>query len=173
MNVFNIRLKDGRIVLIKELEIEDKEKLVEMYESLSDDAIRWGMPPYTREAIERRLSNLQNLIALVALHEGKIIGDAHLYKFPHARRKGTSDIAMYLHQDFHNVGLGTAMLTKLVQLAKKEGIHRIGLTVIAENKLAVHLYQKMGFKIEGVMKDAYFGEDGKFHDELIMGLILE
>ena len=70
------------------------------------------------------------------------------------------------------MGLGTAMLTKLIELAKKERLHRIGLHVIADSKLAVHLYQKLGFKIEGVMKDAYLGEDGKYHDELVMGLIL-
>jgi len=173
LDAFNIKLKNGRIVLIKELRIEDKEKLIEMYESLSDEAVRWGMPPYTRETIERRFSNLQNLIGIVAFHEDKVIGDAHLYKFPYPRRKGTSDIAIYLHQDFHNVGLGTAMLAKLIELAKKEGLHRISLTVIADNKPAIHLYEKFGFKIEGVMKGAYFGEDGKYHDELVMGLILE
>lgn len=166
------RLKDGRTVLIREFRMEDKEKLIEMYASLSSEAVRWGMPPYTKEFIERRFSNLQNLIFLVALYNDKIVGDAHIYKFPNPRRKSTSDIAIYLHQDFHNVGLGTAMLTKLIELAKKEGLHRIGLTVIADNKPAIHLYQKLGFKIEGVMKDAYLGEDGKYHDEIVIGLIL-
>jgi RimJ/RimL family protein N-acetyltransferase len=70
------------------------------------------------------------------------------------------------------VGLGTAMLTKLIELAKKERLHRIGLSVIVDNKRAINLYRKFGFKIEGVMKDAYFGEDGKYHDELVMGLLL-
>jgi RimJ/RimL family protein N-acetyltransferase len=47
------------------------------------------------------------------------------------------------------------------------------LTVVAENARAVRLYEKFGFKVEGVLKDAYFGEDGKYHDELAMALILE
>ncbi|MDH5481362.1 MAG: GNAT family N-acetyltransferase [Candidatus Bathyarchaeota archaeon] len=173
MAVFKNRLKDGRTVLIKELGIEDKEKLVEMYESLSGDAVRWAMPPYTAERIERWLSNLQNLISLVAFYDDKIVGDAHIHKLPHPRRKDTGDMAIYLHQDFHNVGLGTVMVTKLIELARKEGLHRIGLSVIADNKPAIRLYKKLGFKIEGVMKDTYFGEDAKYHDELIMGLILK
>lgn len=65
------------------------------------------------------------------------------------------------------------MLRRLIELAKKEGLHRIGLQVVVDNKHAIHLYQKMGFKVEGVMKDAYFGEDGKHHDMLVMGLLLE
>jgi RimJ/RimL family protein N-acetyltransferase len=152
--------------------MEDKEKLIGMYASLSSEAVRWGMSPYTKEVIERWLSNLQNLIVLVALYDDKIVGHAQIFKFPHPRRKGACDLAIYLHQDFHNVGLGTAILTKLIELAKKERLHRIGLSVIADSKLAVHLYQKLGFKIEGVMKDAYLGEDGKYHDEIVMGLIL-
>jgi putative acetyltransferase len=166
------KLKDGRTVLIREFRLEDREKFIEMYASLSDEAVRWGMPPYTREVVERWISNLQNLIFLVALCGDKIVGDAHIHKFPNPRRRGTSDLIIYLHQDFHNIGLGTAMLTRLIELARKEGLHRIGLSVIADNKRAVHLYKKVGFRIEGVLKDAYFGEDGKYHDELEMGLVL-
>jgi RimJ/RimL family protein N-acetyltransferase len=46
------------------------------------------------------------------------------------------------------------------------------LTVVADNKPAINLYKKFGFKIEGVKRDVYFGEDGKYHDEIVMGLIL-
>jgi putative acetyltransferase len=152
--------------------MEDKEKFIEMYESLSAEAVRWGMPPYNRERLERGwLSNLPNLISIVAFYNDKIVGHAQILKFPHPRRKATGDLIIYLHQDFHNVGLGTAMLSKLIELAKKERLHKIGLAVIADNKLAINLYKKFGFKIEGVKRDAYFGEDGKYHDELVMGLI--
>ena len=145
-----------------------------MYESLSAEAVRWGMPPYTRDRIEKWwLSNLQNLIPIVALHGDRIVRHAQIFTPAHARRKGTADLAMYLHQDFHNVGLGAAMLPKLLELARREGLRRVGLTVVAENARAVRLYEKFGFKVEGVLKDAYFGEDGKYHDELAMALILE
>jgi putative acetyltransferase len=173
LDFVNVKLKDGRSVLIKEFQIEDKEKFIEMYENLSAEAVRWGMPPYNRERLEKGwLSNLQNLISIVAFYNGKIVGHAQIFKFPHLRLKGTGDLIIYLHQDFHNVGLGTAMLSELIRLAKKERLHRIGLTVVADNKPAINLYKKFGFKMEGVKRDAYFGEDGKYHDEIEMGLIL-
>jgi RimJ/RimL family protein N-acetyltransferase len=65
------------------------------------------------------------------------------------------------------------MMSQLIALARTEGLHRIGLSVIADNTLAVHLYEKFGFKNEGLKKDAYFGEDGKYHDELMMSLIIK
>ena len=78
---------------------------------------------------------------------------------------------MYLHQDFHNVGLGSVMLGYLLELAKEESLRKIGLHVIADNKIAIHLYEKFGFKTEGVLKDAHFGADGKYHDEIAIGLV--
>ena len=168
----DVRLKDGRSVFLREFHIEDKEKLVEMYASLSSDALRWAQPPYTKEVIERWLSNLPNLIASVALHDAKIVGHAQIFRFIHPRRRGTGDLLIYLHQDFHNVGLGTAMLGRLLELAKKEGLHKLHLYVIAENGPAIRLYGKFGFGTEGVKKEAYLGEDGRYHDELIMGLVL-
>ncbi len=168
-----VKLKDGRPVLVRSFQLDDKEGLIRFYESLPDSALRWALPPYTRERLESGwLSNLQNLIILVALHENQIVGHAQVFKFPNPRRKGVGDLVIYLHQDFHNQGLGAAMLSELIKLAKTEGLHRLGLHVVADNKPAVHLYEKFGFKAEGVLKGSYFGEDGRYHDELAMGLIL-
>ena len=169
----HVKLKNGKTVTIRLFQPKDKEKLVEMYASLSDEAVRWGMPPYTREKLERWFTNLENFISLVAFHNNKIVGHAQIYKNPHPRRKGTGGLIIYLHQDFHNIGLGTRMLQQLLKLARKEKMHRLTLWVVADNKRAIRLYEKMGFQIEGIMKDAYFGADNKYHDELVMGLILD
>lgn len=173
MLLYTATLKDGRVVHIRELRMEDKENLLEMYESVSDEVMRWGMPPYDREVVERWLSSLPNLIALLAWYDGRIVGHAHIMKFSRSRRRGVGDLIIYLHQDFHNVGLGTAMLTELLRVARSQEMHRISLEVVVDNERAVHLYEKVRFRVEGVLKDAYFGEDGKYHDELAMALILE
>jgi len=109
---------------------------------------------------------------MVALDGDRIVGHAQISKFAHPRRRGTADILIYLHQDFHGVGLGSAMMARLLELARRDGLHRLNLEVVAENRAAVRLYEKFGFKVEGVKKEAYLGEDGMYHDELVMGLIL-
>jgi putative acetyltransferase len=166
-----VHLKDGRTVTVRFFLVEDKAKLAEMFDSISPKALRWGMPPYTSQVIERWASNFQHLIPLVTVDRDRIVGWANILKIPHPRRKGVCDLGMYLHQDFQNVGLGSAMLKLLLELAEKEKLHRIGLHVIADNSIAIHLYQKFGFKTEGIMKDAYFGDDGRYHDEMVMGLL--
>jgi len=167
------KLKDGREVIVRPLMVEDKDGLFQMFSSMSDKALEWSMAPYTIEVIQRWISNIENLIALVAEWNNKIVGYTSIYKFRHPRRRGVGDQLIYLHQDFHNVGLGTAMMEKLLQLAQKEGMHKIELYVVADNKAAIHLYKKFGFKIEGVGKDSFFGSNGKYHDMVKMGLLLD
>lgn len=144
----NIKLGDGRHIVLRQFRIEDKDRLVRMYASLSNEALRWGLPPYTQERIERWFGNLQNRIAMVALEGDRIVGHAQISKLAHPRRRGTADVLIYLHQDFHGVGLGSAMLARLLELARRDGLHRLNVNVIAENSASVRLFEKFGFKVE-------------------------
>mgnify|MGYP000515863848 CR=1 FL=1 len=64
------------------------------------------------------------------------------------------------------------MMKRLLKLAREHGMHKITLYVVADNQIAIRLYQKFGFEIEGRIRDSFFGEDGKYHDMLVMGKIL-
>lgn len=170
--MWKAQLKDGREVTLRFLRADDRDELFRMFSSMSEKALEWSMAPYTMDVIDRWIGNISNSIPLVAEYNKKIVGYAVIYKYPHQRRKGIGDLGIYLHQDFHNVGLGTAMTKRVLRLAKKEKMHRIALTVVAENNVALHLYENFGFQIEGVSKDAFYGHDDKYHDIVDMGLIL-
>jgi len=82
------------------------------------------------------------------------------------------DLFIYLHQDYQNLGLGAALMSEGLRLARERRMHRIELTVIAENHRAIRVYEKLGFQREGVKRENYLGEDGKYYDEIIMGILL-
>jgi L-amino acid N-acyltransferase YncA len=115
LRVSVVELKDGREVVVRRFIEGDKDGVAEMMASLSDETVRWGMPPYTRERLERGWwSRMENVLALVTLDGGRIAGYAGLRKFSHPRRRGNSDYVIYLHQDYHNVGLGTAISKRII-----------------------------------------------------------
>lgn len=173
LEVWELKLKDGRKVTVRFLNSSDRNGIFQMFSSMSEKALEWSMAPYTMEVIDRWIGNMSSLIPLVAEYNGKIVGYAVIYKYSHQRRRGIGDLAIYLHQDFHKVGLGTAMTEKLLELAKKERLHKIELTVVAENEIARNLYENFCFKTEGLRKDSFLGFDGKYHDMVHMGLILD
>ncbi len=64
------------------------------------------------------------------------------------------------------------MMKESLSLARKMGLHRVGLSVVADNKPAIRVYEKVGFQNEGVRKDSYHAEDGQYHDMVEIGIIL-
>jgi RimJ/RimL family protein N-acetyltransferase len=65
------------------------------------------------------------------------------------------------------------MMTFALDLSRRKGLHRVSLQVVRDNKRAIHLFEKMGFALEGILKDAYFGVDGRYHDILVMAKIFD
>ncbi|MGW0479935.1 GNAT family N-acetyltransferase [Nonomuraea sp. NPDC003214] len=49
-------------------------------------------------------------------------------------------------------------------------LHRIRLTVVAENTAAIRVYEKAGFIVEGREREA-FRRNATWHDMVIMGLL--
>jgi RimJ/RimL family protein N-acetyltransferase len=65
------------------------------------------------------------------------------------------------------------MMKILLEQAGEQGIHKVNLEAVAENEPARCLFRKLGFVEEGRIKDSYLGEDGRFHDIILMGKIVE
>jgi RimJ/RimL family protein N-acetyltransferase len=173
INDDHVVLKNGKALSLDTYRPEDREALVAMYASMSPEAVKWGLPPYDRARIERWTSDLTNRIILIARSEERIVGHLQVFRFPEERRKGVAELFIYIHQDFQNVGLGTSMMRRAIELAKERGFHRIGLTVVADNHRAVKVYEKLGFKKEGIARETFYGDDHRYHDEVEMGLLLQ
>jgi RimJ/RimL family protein N-acetyltransferase len=168
-----VMLKNGSVLSLEAYRPESKESLVTMYASMSPEAMKWGLPPYDRARIERWTSNLTNNVILVARLEERIVGHLQMSSLTFERRRGVADLFIYIHQDFQNLGLGTLMMRKAIELAKDRGFHRLGLTVVADNHRAIKVYEKVGFKKEGIARETFYGDDHRYHDEVEMGLLLQ
>ena len=165
-------LRNGETVDLRLYRDEDRERLVSFYTSLSKNALRWALPPYDRARVERWLADRENPLILLALDKGKIVGHLHIYTRSESRTKGIGELFIYIHDYYQNLGLGTWMMEESLSLTRDRGLHRIGLSVVADNKHAIRLYEKVGFQREGVRKQAYYDEDGQYHDMVEMGIIL-
>jgi RimJ/RimL family protein N-acetyltransferase len=70
-------------------------------------------------------------------------------------------------------GYGSGAVRLLVDYAVKDlGLKRVWLNVLADNKPAIRLYEIIGFKIEGRLRNHVF-KAGKFRDLLVMGILAE
>ena len=149
MDTWNEHLNDGRDVTLRFLVPEDKPQLLSMVQSFSDEVLIWSNPPYDEAKINRWMTGAGTRLSIVAVHDQKIVGISSIHRYAQPRQKGLAGMMIYIHQDFRGAGLGTAMTERVLALAVETGLHRVGLEVVEDNKVAVQLYKRFGFKIEG------------------------
>ena len=109
---------------------------------------------------------------LVAEVAGEVVGNLGLHlasKSP--RRRHAAGLGMTVRDDWHRRGVGTALLAAAVDLADNWlGYRRIELTVYTDNAVALALYRKFGFEIEGTLEDYAF-RNGRYIDAYTMARI--
>ena len=77
-----------------------------------------------------------------------------------------------IHPVFAGKGTGSKMLKEIVDLAEKRGFLRIELSVSVANEKAIRLYEKTGFKQEGILrKFTHLQSENRFVDEVLMAFI--
>jgi len=70
-------------------------------------------------------------------------------------------------------GYGQSAIRQLLSYAFTDlGLKRIYLDVLADNRAAIHVYEKFGFRVEGRLKNHVFKQGG-WKDLIVMGLCAE
>ena len=73
-----------------------------------------------------------------------------------------------LYEKYWGLGIGTAMIAYLSELAKQAGLEQMELIVVADNERAKALYRKSGFIEYGRLPHGMLFDDGSYHDEILM-----
>lgn len=103
----------------------------------------------------------------VAELDGRVVGLIGMMTYA-GRRSHIGYLYLYADQECHGQGVGSAMLTKILDLADNWlRLERVELTVLSSNPRAQALYERFGFAVEGRKVAANFAA-GKFEDEILM-----
>jgi len=79
-----------------------------------------------------------------------------------------------IHPLFSGKGCGQRMLNEIILIGKEKRFLRMELGVSTINSKAVHLYEKAGFKKEGVLKKIiYLKNENLFLDDILMAYLYE
>ncbi len=104
--------------------------------------------------------------------EGKFIGTCGANEIAPKNRVATIGIFIG-DREFLGKGYGTDALRLLINFLFKEiNINKVALNVFSFNERAIKSYQKCGFKIDAVGREAIF-RFGKYHDEYHMSILKE
>ncbi|WP_375786713.1 GNAT family N-acetyltransferase [Bradyrhizobium sp. Pha-3] len=108
---------------------------------------------------------------LVALADDEVVGWCDVRPKARPIHAHVGVLGMGLLPAFRGQGLGLRLIERALAASKRFGFHRVELTVRAENANAVALYRKVGFELEGRLRDDVC-VDGVYGDLLVMGILL-
>lgn len=169
----------SKSIRLKPIETADLPKLREWRNSPD-------IRPYTREyrplnmldqsqwleSLTNDKANIMFLIEINFKHENKqrSIGCCGLTHINW--KEGHGEISIYIgEKDWQGKGCAGEALELLVKYGFEElRLHRIYAIIFEYNKLSQKFFEKHGFYLEGICREARFW-DGKFYDEIIYGLL--
>lgn len=172
----SVEVVEDKKIQYRKLTKDDAERFWEMMNRLDYETKYMLYEPGERtKNIARIESLIENSVVgedflFVAEENGKIAGYISAQRGGLKRIAHSAYIVVGILQDYRGNGIGTEFFIQLDRWAEEKKITRLELTVICENEVAKHLYEKSGFEIEGIKRKSVL-VDGKYLDEFYMAKI--
>ncbi|MCB1114421.1 MAG: bifunctional acetate--CoA ligase family protein/GNAT family N-acetyltransferase, partial [Chlamydiia bacterium] len=146
-----IKLKDGKEVTLRLLRPEDEPLMVEFHKDLSENSVRQRFFEFislSDRVQHERLTRIcfndyDRELPLAATADGEILGVGRL-----TRHGDSARLTLLIRDRFHRKGLGTALIHRLLEIAKEEGISQVTADVLSENEGMLTLLSREGFQSE-------------------------
>lgn len=162
---------------IRTAEPEDAEKLVQLIADAENSNFMMFEPgerKMTANQLKKRIEAMENektSAILLADLEGELLGYLFVIGNTPQRVRHAAYLAIGISEKSRGAGVGTKLFERLEEWAKETNITRLELTVMVHNRAGLGLYQKRGFKIEGIKKNSLM-VDGKYIDEYYMAKLI-
>ncbi|KGR77369.1 GNAT family N-acetyltransferase [Ureibacillus manganicus] len=163
---------------IREIKIADAENLINLIKEVEATSnymlMEAGERNTTAEQFAKHIERIEkqsNSTILVAEEDSELIGYMMLVGGSTNKNKHSAYIAIGIVESLRGKGIGTALFNYAEQWAQRNGISRLELTTIIENKAGVALYKKQGFEVEGIKRNS-LKINGEFVDEYYMSKLL-
>jgi RimJ/RimL family protein N-acetyltransferase len=143
------RLRDGQEILVRPIRPEDRGELADGLRRLSPESRYRRFFTPTNELSAAQLTYLTQVDhhdheALVALEpaSGHGIGVARFVRSPGDPE--LAEVAVAVADSWQNRGVGTALLDRLTQRAREEGVRRFSAEILADNRPMLELIDDLG-----------------------------
>ncbi len=171
---------NNEIIIIREVAKSDAKELIEYLNIIGgeSDFLTFGKGQFGRSVeqeedfIENTLIK-KNALFIIAEINGKVIGNLNFSGGTRQRTAHVGEFGVSILEKYWGNGIGEKLLEYLIDWSKNSGIIRkINLKVRTDNAPGIHLYKKLGFLEEGIVKRDFL-INGEFYDSFLMGLLID
>ena len=172
----SLLLKNGKTCVLRSVEPEDAEHMISYMK------IMLGETPFLlrtpeefdysvegeAEVLTRRRDDPRALMIL-AEADGEIVATSDVMPMgTKSRTLHRATLGMSVRKDYWRLGIGSAMMERLIAQARQSGFEQIELEVVSTNRRAIGLYVKYGFQVYGTRLHGIKYPDGSYADDYLM-----
>lgn len=164
-------LKTQRLYLQRLTKNDDFSEYLKMVNDpeIVDNVQGLGVKILTEDSLIEYVQRYDGQLLSIFSNDGKHIGNIGLSQISHVHR--SCDFAIMMSQNARGKGYGKeASILALKYAFDNLNIHRVSLGVLTKNKAAIKLYEDIGFKREGKLRD-YFFRGGQYRDVFTYSLL--
>jgi RimJ/RimL family protein N-acetyltransferase len=167
-------LPDGRRLLLRPLSKEDKQGLVDLFARASQQDLEYfrddaGDPAVVESWVDNL--DLRRVFPLVAVVDDEIVGDATLH-FRKRYHRHLAWVRVFLDRAYRRQGIGTLMLRRLIDLARRVGLHQLYAEIVTTQPQVIKAFEDLGFRHEVTLRDYFVTSTGETLDMAILVLRL-
>lgn len=171
-----VKLKDGKKATLRPLVKDDEKDLHKLF---------LGIPERERMFIKHRVTDLKVIrewcrkidygrnLPLVGIMGGKIVGVSTLHQQLGGWKRHIGRVSVLVHPEFRGRGLARALVTEILDIARRASLEKVEAEFIGEQETAIHTFAMLGFsqllRFEDYVKDM----QAISHDYILMGLQLK
>ena len=171
-----IELKGGFGCIFRPLASDDEKAL---------HAFFAAVPPLERMFMKHRVAepeviaewcrhiDLGRILPLLAVHDGKIVGDCSLHQQLGGWKRHIGRVSVLIHPQYRGRGLARALVTEMLEIASQIGLDKIEAEFIGGQDAAIKMFGLVGFepllRLPNYVKDMEALE----HDYVLMGVDLK
>jgi RimJ/RimL family protein N-acetyltransferase len=109
---------------------------------------------------------------LLAIQDGRIIGDATLHQQLGGWKRHIGRISVLVHPKFRGRGLAKSMVSEIIEIARSLGLEKVEAEFIGEQEAAIRMFALLGFSTLARLPDYVKDMQAVTHDYVLMGLDL-
>jgi RimJ/RimL family protein N-acetyltransferase len=174
-----LNVRDEKVI-IREANKSDAKALIEYLNIIGgeSDYLTFGLGEINisveqEEAFIENAFQKENALFIVAEVSGKVVGNLNFSGGPRQRTAHVGEFGVSVLKEYWGSGIGEELIKYLINWSRRsEIIRKINLKVRPDNVRGIHLYKKLGFTEEGLIKRDFL-INGEFYDSVIMGLMID
>jgi RimJ/RimL family protein N-acetyltransferase len=144
------------------VKISDEPLLKDLFYSLSEDSMYRRFISLRRDMPHERLQPFvvidytkeMEILAVIPKDEKEELVGVGQYCIQESNH--TAEVAFAVKDEWHDRGIGEALLSYLTYLGKRKGLLGFTAAVLIENKPMLHLFEKMGFDMEKRVEEGVY-----------------